>query len=51
MELLAGIPKDLKLLVGTKHDLGLSIPQENIQRVADEYGLDYILVVVKKRYS
>jgi small GTP-binding protein len=47
MELLTSIPNDMKLLVGTKHDLGLAIPQEDIQTVADHYGLDYMLVSSK----
>ena len=47
MDLLVGVPDDRKLLVGTKLDMGSNIPDEDIQEVADEYGIDYIQISSK----
>jgi small GTP-binding protein len=47
MDLLAGVPDDRKLLVGTKMDIGSSIPSEDIQEIADEYGIEYVRISSK----
>ncbi|MFW9843423.1 MAG: Rab family GTPase [Candidatus Thorarchaeota archaeon] len=47
MDLLTGVPDTRKLLVGTKIDAGRSIPCEDIKEVADEYGIDYVLISSK----
>jgi hypothetical protein len=47
MDLLVGVPDNRKLLVGTKLDMGSSIPDEDIQEIADEYGIDYIRISSK----
>jgi small GTP-binding protein len=47
MDLLAGVPDDKKILVGTKLDIGSGIPCEDIQEIADEYGLEFILISSK----
>ena len=47
MDLLVGIPDDKKLLVGTKLDMGSGIPIKDIEELADEYSIDYILVSSK----
>jgi len=47
MDLLAGVPDDRKLLVGTKMDKGSGIPKEDIQEIAEEYGIDFILISSK----
>lgn len=47
MDLLIGVPDDRKLLVGTKMDMGSGIPWDDIQEVADEYGIDHILISSK----
>ena len=35
------------ILVGTKIDVGTSISNEDIQEVANEYGIDYVLISSK----
>ena len=47
MELLASIPPEKNLLVGTKLDVGNPIPCEEIQEIAQEYGLEFILISSK----
>jgi small GTP-binding protein len=47
MDLLASVPQEKKLLVGTKLDMGTPIPCEDIQEIADEYGLEFILLSSK----
>lgn len=47
MDLLVGVPDDKKLLVGTKVDMGSGIPYEDIQEIAEEFGIDYILLSSK----
>ncbi len=47
MDLLVGVPDDKKLLVGTKLDMGSGIPSEDIQEIANEYGIEYILTSSK----
>jgi small GTP-binding protein len=47
MDLLVGVPDDRKLLVGTKLDMGSGIPKEDIQEIAEEYGINYILISSK----
>ncbi len=47
MDLIVGVPNEKKLLVGTKIDMGFGIPLEDIQEVADEYGIKYILISSK----
>ncbi|TFH09019.1 MAG: GTP-binding protein [Candidatus Thorarchaeota archaeon] len=47
MDLLNGVPNDKKLLVGTKLDVGTCITDKDIQKIADEFGIDYILVSSK----
>jgi hypothetical protein len=47
MDLLVGVPDERKLLVGTKLDMGSGIPSEDIQEIADEYGIDFILLSSK----
>jgi GTP-binding nuclear protein Ran len=47
MDLLVGVPNDRKLLVGTKLDMGSGIPKEDIQEIAEEYGINYILISSK----
>jgi len=47
MDLVVGVPNDKKLLVGTKLDMGSGIPLEDIQEIADEYGMKFILISAK----
>jgi small GTP-binding protein len=47
MDLLAGVPNSKKLLVGTKLDVGSCIADEDIQQIADDLGIDYILISSK----
>ena len=47
MDLLATVPDEKKLLVGTKLDIGSKIPDEDIQEIAEEYGLDFIIISSK----
>jgi Rab family protein len=47
MDLIAAIPKEKVLLVGNKTDMGQSIPCEEIQETAEEYGIDVMLVSSK----
>jgi small GTP-binding protein len=47
MSLIVGVPDNNKLLVGTKIDMGSGIPIEDIQEIADEYGIDFILISSK----
>jgi small GTP-binding protein len=47
MDLLVGVPDDRKLLVGTKMDMGCGIPCEEIEEIANEYGIDYIRISSK----
>ena len=47
MGLLATVPDEKKLLVGTKLDIGSKIPDEDIQEIAEEYGLDFIIISSK----
>jgi len=47
MELIVGVPDENKLLVGNKLDLGQGVSCEDIQELADEYGIDFILVSSK----
>ena len=47
MDLIAGVPEAKKLLVGTKLDIGTKIPCVDIQEIADEYGLEYVLISSK----
>jgi small GTP-binding protein len=47
MDLLIGVPQDKRLLVGTKIDLGFGILHEEIQDLANEFNLDYVLISSK----
>jgi hypothetical protein len=47
MDLLSTVPDEKKLLVGTKLDIGSQIPEEDILEIAEEYGLDFILISSK----
>ena len=47
MDLLIGVPDDRKILVGTKMDMGSGIPFEEIQEIANEFGIDYIRISSK----
>lgn len=47
MELLVGVPNGNKLLVGNKLDMGLGIPCDEVKELADEFGIDFILVSSK----
>lgn len=47
MDLLIGVPDDRKLLVGTKMDMGSGVSTEDIQEIANEYGIDYIRISSK----
>jgi len=47
MDMIIGVPDNNKLLVGTKIDMGSGIPIEDIQEIADDYGIDYILLSSK----
>ena len=47
MDLIVGVPNEKKLLVGTKIDMGFGIPLEDIQEVAAEYGVKYVLLSSK----
>ncbi|MFW9832454.1 MAG: Rab family GTPase [Candidatus Thorarchaeota archaeon] len=47
MELLVGVPNGNKILVGNKLDMGLGISCDDVQELADEYGIDFILVSSK----
>jgi small GTP-binding protein len=47
IDLLVGVPNHKRLLVGTKVDLGSGISHEDIQEIANEYNIDYILISSK----
>jgi len=47
MDLLVGVPDNRKLLVGTKMDIGSGIPNEDIREIAEEFGMDFILISSK----
>jgi small GTP-binding protein len=47
MDLLVGVSNDRKLLVGTKMDMGSGIPYEDIQEIANEFGIEYVLISSK----
>jgi small GTP-binding protein len=47
MELIVGVPNEKKLLVGNKLDLGQGVSCEEVQELADEYNLEFILVSSK----
>ena len=47
MELLVGVPNGNKLLVGNKLDMGVEISCEEVQEIANEYGIDFIMVSSK----
>ncbi len=47
MDLIVGVPNEKKLLVGNKIDMGFGIPLEDIQEIAEEYGIKYILISSK----
>jgi small GTP-binding protein len=47
MELLIGVPNGNKLLVGTKLDMGTAIDCADVQELADEYDMDFIMVSSK----
>ncbi len=47
MELLVGVPNGNKLLVGTKLDMGSAIDCTDIQELADEYDMDFLMVSSK----
>ena len=47
MHLLVGVPDERKLLVGTKLDMGSGIPCEEIQEIAEEYGMEFVRISAK----
>jgi len=47
MDLLSSVPNEKKLLVGTKLDIGSKIPDDDIREIAQEYGLDFIVISSK----
>jgi len=47
MDLLVGVPNGNKLLVGTKLDMGKAISCDEVQEVADEYGIEFLLISSK----
>ena len=47
MDLLVGVPNGNKLLVGNKLDLGSVITCDDVQEVADEYGIEFIMISSK----
>lgn len=47
MELLVGVPNGNKLLVGNKLDMGLGISSDDVKELADEFGIEFILVSSK----
>jgi small GTP-binding protein len=47
MDLLVGVPNGNKLLVGTKLDMGSAISCEDVQEVADEYGIEFLMISSK----
>jgi GTP-binding nuclear protein Ran len=47
INLLVGVPQDKRLLVGTKLDLGFGILHEEIEELASEFNLDYVLISSK----
>ncbi len=47
MELLVGVPNGNKLLVGTKLDMGNAIDCADVKELADEYGMEFLLVSSK----
>jgi hypothetical protein len=47
MDLIMGVPNEKKLLVGNKLDLGQGVSCEEVQELADEFGIDFILVSSK----
>lgn len=47
MELLVGVPDGNKLLVGNKLDMGAEISCDEVQELANEYNMDFIMVSSK----
>jgi small GTP-binding protein len=47
MDLLVGVPNGNKLLVGTKLDMGTAISCDDVQEVADEYGIEFLMISSK----
>lgn len=47
MELLVGVPNGNKLLVGNKLDIGMTVSCDDVQELAKEYEMDFIMVSSK----
>jgi small GTP-binding protein len=47
MGLVSAIPNDRKLLVGTKLDAGILVPCNDVEDLATEFGIDYMMVSSK----